>query len=318
MGFSHSHRAPSDRFSTVSLDVVSGFPATTTGYDSIFVCLDNFSGRIFLSPCKKTLTSQQAADLFVAKLALPDLPDASDDPEDIRAAIQVHIEAARDALDHMARSTEQQLDQHRRPHRFQVDDLVWLSAANIPVTDSFPKLRPRFIGPFKIILSFISDNTVRLELTDRFRHLEHGTFNIKWLRPHQDRDPNFELSVDRPAPLDTAQGLEYEVEQVLAKRRHGRGIQYLVHWKGYPNPADHSWKAASELSKKSGIRELIRHFESTLPDQAYLSQASLFSTFLTFERSQRQVDLFVMRSASMCHTPEAPTGLIPDDITCVA
>eukprot|EP00960_Hanusia_phi_P008646 246445-Hanusia_phi.AAC.1 len=337
MGISHSHRAPSDRFSTVSIDVVSGFPPTTTKFDSIFVCTDDFSGRIFLSPCKKTLTSQQAADLFVAKvcanqgipneiisdnakifssafwtklfqilqvkfkhsspyypqsngrpgrlnsvliealriycanrvkhdwdrflplfelhynssvkrstglapfeiiygrnvktqLALPDLSAVSNDPEDIREAIQVHLEAARDAMDHLARSTEQQLDQSRRPHSFQVDDLVWLSTANIPVSDSFPKLRPRFIGPFKI-LSFISDNTVRLELTDRFRHLEHGTFNIKWLRPHQDRDPNFELSVDRPAPLDTAQGLEYEVEQILAKRRHGRGIQYLVHWK---------------------------------------------------------------------------------------
>eukprot|EP00960_Hanusia_phi_P035929 752038-Hanusia_phi.AAC.1 len=43
----------------LSGDVVPGFPATTTGYDSIFVCLDNFSGGIFLSPCKKTPTSQQ-------------------------------------------------------------------------------------------------------------------------------------------------------------------------------------------------------------------------------------------------------------------
>eukprot|EP00960_Hanusia_phi_P013089 382253-Hanusia_phi.AAC.1 len=67
MGTAHSHRAPTGRFATVSLDVVSGFPPTTTGYDSIFVCLDNVTVRFFLSPSKKTLTSQQAVDLFVAK-----------------------------------------------------------------------------------------------------------------------------------------------------------------------------------------------------------------------------------------------------------
>ena len=211
------------------------------------------------------------------QMALPALSNSSDDPDAIREAIQEHMEAARDALDHMARSTEQTLDQHRRPHSFNVGDFVWLSTTNIPITDSFPKLRPRFIGPFKI-LSFVSDNTVHLELTDRFRHLEHSVFNLKWLRPHQDRDPNFELRIDRPDPLSTAQGLAYEVEQILDKRQRGRGIQYLVHWKGYPNPADHSWKSASELTKKSGIRDLIQQFESSLLAQASPSRRSSSSS----------------------------------------
>ena len=75
-------------------------------------------------------------------MALPTLSNRSDYPDAICEAIQVHMEAARDALDHMARSTEQTLDQHRRPHSFNVGDLVWVSTTNIPITDSFPRQAP--------------------------------------------------------------------------------------------------------------------------------------------------------------------------------
>jgi len=98
--------------------------------------------------------------------------------------------------------------------------------ANIAVQDqTTAKLQPKFIGPFKIS-EFVSDNTVRLDFTPRFQHLKFSVYNIKWLRPHLDRDPSFELLVDRPEPLPTRQGLEYEVEQILAKRKRHVVVLY--------------------------------------------------------------------------------------------
>ncbi|EKM74061.1 hypothetical protein AGABI1DRAFT_18076, partial [Agaricus bisporus var. burnettii JB137-S8] len=39
---------------------------------------------------------------------------------------------------------------------------------------------------------------------------------------------------------------EYEVEEIRGHRRKGRGIHFLVHWKGYGNEDD-SWIPRSSL-----------------------------------------------------------------------
>ena len=40
---------------------------------------------------------------------------------------------------------------------------------------------------------------------------------------------------------------EYKVEEVRKHRKRGRGMQYLVHWKGYRDEHD-QWIAKMELS----------------------------------------------------------------------
>eukprot|EP00960_Hanusia_phi_P015648 461488-Hanusia_phi.AAC.1 len=45
MGIAHSHLTPSERFATISIDMISGFPKTRTGFDAIFVIVEHFTGR---------------------------------------------------------------------------------------------------------------------------------------------------------------------------------------------------------------------------------------------------------------------------------
>jgi len=49
---------------------------------------------------------------------------------------------------------------------------------------------------------------------------------------------------------------EYEVEEVRKHRKHGRGTQYLVHWKGYGDNHD-QWIAETGLSH---AREAIEDY----------------------------------------------------------
>jgi len=53
-------------------------------------------------------------------------------------------------------------------------------------------------------------------------------------------EPNFKGQHEEPAPLLMIinEEEEYEVEEVRKYRKHGRGIQYLVHWKGYGDEHD--------------------------------------------------------------------------------
>ena len=45
-----------------------------------------------------------------------------------------------------------------------------------------------------------------------------------------DEKPNYE----RPPAVDSEDG-QFEVEKLIEKRRFGRGVQYLVKWRGYPD-----------------------------------------------------------------------------------
>ena len=41
-----------------------------------------------------------------------------------------------------------------------------------------------------------------------------------------------------PSPMIINEEEKYEVEEVRKHRKHGRGTQYLVHWKGYGDEHD--------------------------------------------------------------------------------
>jgi len=45
---------------------------------------------------------------------------------------------------------------------------------------------------------------------------------------------------------------EYKVEEVWKHRKQGKGMQYLVHWKGYGNKHD-QWITESELPHVKGM-----------------------------------------------------------------
>ena len=53
-------------------------------------------------------------------------------------------------------------------------------------------------------------------------------------------EPKFKGQHEEPAPPLTIinEKEEYEVEEIRKHRKRGRGIQYLVHWKGYGDKHD--------------------------------------------------------------------------------
>ena len=57
-----------------------------------------------------------------------------------------------------------------------------------------------------------------------------------------------------PPPVIINKEKEYEVEEVRKHRTRGRGMQYLVHWKGYGDEHD-QWIAESGLPHAKQVIE---------------------------------------------------------------
>ncbi|KAL0155123.1 hypothetical protein M9458_049386, partial [Cirrhinus mrigala] len=112
---------------------------------------------------------------------------------------------------------------------YQPGDQVWLSTRD---------LRPRYIGPFKILRQ-INDVTFQLQLPPRYRI--HPTFHVSLLKPFfpsATEPPGAELEPPPPEVLD--QLSIYSVREILDSRRRGGHLEYLIDWEGY-GPEERSW-----------------------------------------------------------------------------
>lgn len=120
------------------------------------------------------------------------------------------------------------------------------------------KLTARFVGPFKVT-RVINDNAYELALPPQLRI--HPVQNVSKLRRYRRSPAAFDgrpQPVDRPPPdcIDPAGDAEWHVERILAQRRNGRRMEYLVKWKGYPNE-DSSWEPRANLR----CPDLLAEFE---------------------------------------------------------
>ena len=91
----------------------------------------------------------------------------------------------------------------------------------------------------------------------------HNVFNEDMLTWYV--EPKFKGQHKKLAPPPTIinEEEEYEIEEVRKHWKQGRGVQYLVHWKGYGDEHD-QWIAETELSY---AREAIEDYWAR-----YLSQ----------------------------------------------
>ena len=159
--------------------------------------------------------------------------------------------------DEMIIKVQKQWAQSKNPPKtYQEGDKVWLEGRNLHLDQLAVKLAPKCHGPFKIT-RVLSPITYQLDLPPQWKI--HNVFHIDLLTPYHEMDmhgPNFVQP-----PLDLINGEEeYEVEEILDSRRHGRGhkIQYLVKWKGY-HSLDNQWVNWDDMHADKALQDFKRH-----------------------------------------------------------
>lgn len=136
---------------------------------------------------------------------------------------------------------------------YQVGDRVWLSSADIPLKVGSRKLHPRFLGPFTIT-RVINPVAVRLALPSTLR--VHPVFHVSKLKPVRESSlQTFDREPPPPRVIDG--GPAFTIHQLLASRRVGRGVQYLVDWEGY-GPEHRQWVPERHILDKDVIAQFHR------------------------------------------------------------
>ena len=146
----------------------------------------------------------------------------------------------------------------RRPApRYRVGQRVWLRAKDINIPECSRKLGPRYIGPYPVV-AIVNPVAVRLGLPAHMKICP--VFHVSNVRPVHS-SPLTPSVLSPPAPRIVDGGPAYTVSSILAVRRRGRGLQYLVEWEGY-GPEDRSWIPRSSILDPG----LLRDFHSAHPD----------------------------------------------------
>ena len=139
--------------------------------------------------------------------------------------------------------------------RYQAGDQVWLEGRNLRIDQPSAKLAPKRHGPFKV-KKVLSPITYQLELPPQWKI--HDVFHADLLTPYRETElhgPNF-----MKPPPDLIDGEEeYEIEEILQSRRHGKGrkIQYLVKWQGYPD-SENQWVDWDNLHADKALADFKR------------------------------------------------------------
>jgi hypothetical protein len=178
--------------------------------------------------------------------------------------MQQALTFARDQLLHAQQRQATNADRHRRLDAFAVGDRVLLSTEGLTLRNFGNKLCSRFIGPFAVT-NVVNANAYTLALPPQLQAL-HPTFNIEKLKRYRDGRAAFP---DRPqphsrpppvAPADSNGDAVWEVESIMAKRKAGRGMKFLVAWKGYP-AEENTWESRSSLLP--GAAEALADYENS-------------------------------------------------------
>ena len=196
-------------------------------------------------------------DVALAPIA-PKNPAAVDRAERMQSALQFARTHLLDAQQRQVKNA----NRHRRHAAFVVGDAALLSTEGLQLRNGSNKLCSRFIGPFEV-LEVVNANAYKLKLPPQLQAL-HPTFNIDKLKPYRDGRrlfPNRPLQFDRPPPevqADSNGDAQFEVERIVAQRKRGRAVEYLVAWKGYP-PEENTWVRRAALSTAADALAEFEH-----------------------------------------------------------
>jgi len=142
--------------------------------------------------------------------------------------------------------------------QYNTGDQVWLEGKNLHLPYQATKLAPKRYGPFKIIKEISS---VAYQLALPLTWKIHNTFHALLLSPYHKTTaygPNF----SRPPPDLINDEEQYEVERIHNHRYfgHNQTLQYLIHWKGYPD-SDDTWESTADVH----ALDLVRAYHKGTP-----------------------------------------------------
>ena len=177
-------------------------------------------------------------------------------------------------------------DKRRRPVRYEVGQMVYLSSKHLSTVKG--KLKERWTGPFVITAVKAGGSAVTLNLPAGWKM--HSTFNVSLIKPYVTSRYQWpgRAQQDRVVPVIVDGEVEWEVEAIIGKyTQHVKGyeqrevtapparaglrarkrwekvavttevVHYLVKWKGY-DEVEASWMTVDELIN---CRELIDEYE---------------------------------------------------------
>ena len=143
---------------------------------------------------------------------------------------------------------------------YKVGQRVMLSTRTLPLKSTCRKLDARFVGPFSIS-KIINPCCVRLTLPLAMRRI-NPTFHVSQVKPLVS-SPLSPPPEPPPPPRIVDGGEVFTVRRLLEVRRRGRGLQYLVDWKGY-GPEERTWVPARFIVDRSLIADFRRRNPGTL------------------------------------------------------
>jgi hypothetical protein len=154
-----------------------------------------------------------------------------------------------------------------KPYR--IGDKVWLENTNLTTTAPTKKLDAKRSGPYTII-GLAGPHAYKLKLPPGMSQL-HPTFHESLLRPFK-TDNIKGRTQEPPPPLELLEGGDrYEVETILNSRKRGKGVQYLVKWKGYSHN-ENTWEPSRNIDD---AKDLITQYHTQFPHKprAFIKQS---------------------------------------------
>jgi hypothetical protein len=126
---------------------------------------------------------------------------------------------------------------------YEQGDKVWLEGTNLTTQRPSKKLEFRRFGPFTVLSKH--GTAYKLSIPSTWKNI-HPVFHETLLSPVKQSIFPSQVTPSPPPPDLIDDHPEYEVESILKVRKWGRGVRYLVHWKGYPHEDD-TWEPRSNL-----------------------------------------------------------------------
>jgi hypothetical protein len=186
-----------------------------------------------------------------------DNPSVEEYTEKMAKARLDAIEALKKAAEDMKRH----YDVHKgKTLTFNIGDKVWLDGRNLTTLRPMKKLDVKRLGPFNITHKH-GKAAYQLKLPTSWNRV-HPVFNVVLLSPFKEASYSIQRTPSPPGPIQVDDHPEFEVEEILASRRRGRGIQYLVKWQGY----DHNENTWEPKGNVDNAPELIKTFHQKNPN----------------------------------------------------